>query len=126
MPKSPRNKRLLAELKAHKFYPTEDACHLWFSVINDEIFDNKLVPVNYSIYSLRGIWGYYENGVVSLNLWYPSKNVFLNILAHELIHAYQDQHGQPINHGKTFWAWRQRFSKNGLSLAIKYDGRSIV
>ena len=126
MLKNHKNKRLLAELKAHKFYPTEDACHVWFSIINDEIFDNKLSPVSFSIYGLKGIWGYYDSGVVSLNVQYPSKNLFLNILAHELIHAYQDQQGLSINHGKSFWGWRKKFFRNGLSLAIRYDGKMVV
>lgn len=73
------------------------------------------------------MWGYYEDeeAHLALNDWYPSKNLFLNILAHEMVHVHQHQTGVVVNHGKTFWEWRKRFRLNGLSLAVRYDGRSI-
>lgn len=125
---SKRNRRLLSELKAHKFYPTIDACNVWFSIINDEVFRNKLSPVNFSIMRMRGTWGYYEDSqsLVVLNQWFPSKNLFLNILSHEMIHAHQHQQGLDVNHGRSFWIWRKRFKTNGLSLALKYDSRSSI
>lgn len=126
----PRHNRLIAELRAHKFYPTLDACNLWFSITNDEVFSNKLVPITFSIKRLRGSWGYYdadkgENGTLILTTWFSSKELFLNVLAHEMVHVYQHQFNQPIGHGKSFWEWRKRFKRNGLTLASVYHGHSI-
>lgn len=72
------------------------------------------------------MWGFYEDeeAYLVMNDIFPSKNLFLNVLAHEMIHACQYQQGQIVNHGKAFWEWRKKFRYNGLSLAIKYDGRS--
>jgi predicted SprT family Zn-dependent metalloprotease len=122
MPRQKKNQRLLSELKAHKFFCTVEACNYWFSIINDEVFSNRLEPVTIEVRKLRGAWGlYYHEGLLVLNDVFHSKNLFLNVLSHEMIHAYQHQKGLEINHGKTFWLWRKKFASNGLSLAIKYD-----
>jgi hypothetical protein len=128
MPRPRKNRRLLAELTAHEFYVTVAACDFWFSVINDEVFGNKLKPVTMEVRRLRGVWGYYEDDKFLLVMTdtFPSKNLFLNVLAHEMVHAYQHQQGNVPNHNKTFWDWRKRFARNGLSLAISYDGERSI
>ena len=124
MSRRKRNRRLKDELRAHRFYPTVAACNVWFSIINDEVFGNRLVPVTLVVRRLRGIWGYYREEPSELVVTdsFPSKNLFLNILAHEMVHAFQHQTGTIVNHGKSFWEWRKRFSRNGLLLAVRYPG----
>ena len=124
-----KNKRLLAELTAHKFHPSLAGCDFWFSIINDEVFCNKLNPINFDIRRLRGVWGYYddETGIITLSNVFTSKELFLNVLAHEMVHVYQHQQGMDLSHGDTFWEWREKFKRNGLVLAEIYDqGHSIV
>lgn len=98
----------------------------WFSIINDEIFGNKLAPVALCVRRLRGMWGFFEDeeNYLAVNETFPSKNLFLNVLAHEMVHAYQYQQGLAVNHGKTFWEWRKKFKSNGLTLAIQYHDHS--
>jgi hypothetical protein len=132
-----KNRRLWAELTAHEFYPNIAICNVWFSIINDEVFNNKLKPIDFKVQRLRGRWGYQTDDppLVVLTDVFPSKNLFLNVLAHEMIHVWQYQ--QQIDelygpsywksekreaHGPSFWKWEKKFKRNGLALAESYTG----
>lgn len=129
MTSSPKSKakksRLKKELLLQKFYPTKEITDEWFDIINDEIFNNELSKCEIIIRRLRGDWGYFDGSLV-LTDKFPSKAFFLNILAHEMIHAYQHQFGEKDHHGASFWAWEPRFKKYGLYLSIGYVGKHVI
>ena len=44
---------------------------------------------------------------------------FIEVLAHEMVHQYQVEVQNRIDHGKTFWAWREKFSKYNIRLRLQ-------
>lgn len=110
---------LKTELIAEKFYPTKKIVREWYEIINIEVFKNRLTVPKISVRRLRGTWAGYD-GILTMTNWFPSKHIFLNVLAHEMIHVYQHQYEQPSGHGPSFWAWKKPFKRNGLYLSVAY------
>jgi hypothetical protein len=123
-----KRKRLKKELAHVRHYPKLSECKYWIEVINVEVFNNALDPVQIEVRRLRGAWGQYndKSNTITLTNWFPSKEIFLNVLAHELIHAYQNAYGEPLGHGPSFWQWKKRFKNNGLYLSEKYYGKPFI
>ena len=121
-----RKRRLKAELVREKYHTKHADCIIWYDTINEEIFDGSLLNVSIVIRRLRGTWGSYQNNTIELTNWFPSKEIFLNVLAHEMIHVYQAQNEQPLGHGPSFWKWKKKFKSNGLFLSEKYYGRPYI
>ena len=115
----------LKELRYDKqrFYPTVRDIEEWFVILNRHIFENQLkrfdrvyIRTYNEFHALYQGWE--EDGKTMTQLemckYWENKKVFVEILAHEMIHLYQDQHNEPVDHGPTFRRWRERFIKNGL------------
>lgn len=110
------------------FTPTIEDCEVWFRYLNRKIFGNKCGPFHsINIRSMKDCWGIAEaewddvtNKPKTITLvmsnWFPTKSLFVTILAHEMIHNYQWKHDGEIGHGKTFYVWRDRLADFGLIL----------
>ena len=65
-------------------------------------------------------------GLLSLTNKFPNKRLFIEVLAHEMVHLHQFLHASPafsyrsVSHGKTFHAWRDTFEKYGLKLRVAH------
>jgi len=63
-------------------------------------------------------------GLLSITDNFPSKKIFIEVLAHEMVHLYQFLYATPpfsyrsVSHGKTFHAWKPTFEKHGLRLRV--------
>ena len=63
-------------------------------------------------------------GMLSITNRFPNKKVFIEVLAHEMVHLFQFLHATPpfsyrsVSHGKTFHAWKPTFEKHGLRLRV--------
>ena len=51
---------------------------------------------------------------------YKCEKLFVEVLAHEMIHHFQNLNDEPLGHGPTFWAWRDNFKLRGLTLDRSY------
>jgi len=114
------------------YYTTEEDCMKWFRIINREVFDNTLKPVDeIDIRWRRGAHAYYESIIdiddsdylltrLCMNKRYSSKKFFVEVLAHELVHHYQFLNYRKADHGDTFMEWTEAFNKKGLRLAKAY------
>lgn len=47
---------------------------------------------------------------------FPSRKFFVEVLAHEMVHQYQCEHLNRMDHGQTFWAWENRLNRYNLRL----------
>lgn len=114
------------------YHTTVEDCMTWFRIINNEVFNNSLPPLNeIDIRWRRGAYAYYESWIdtddpdyryskLCMNKRYKSKKFFVEVLAHELVHHYQFINEKRIDHGDTFLCWTDTFNKKGLRLVKAY------
>lgn len=112
------------------YSPEEKDIHSWFKVINQELFDNVLPKFdNIRIEKFRNKWAecichkYDDNSIVSnldLRHEYHSKQHFVNVLAHEMIHLWEFHFFGTMRHGKKFYSWREKLEKFNMELFKNY------
>lgn len=122
-----QNRKLLKELEYDnvKFKPTVEDIKEWFVVLNEQIFGNKLgdftdIKVK-RLHNTHAFFNYDDDKTVrdtslEMNNMFSSKKLFVEILAHEMIHHFQHSYNEPLGHGPSFWAWRDNFKLKGLIL----------
>tara|TARA_E500000178_G_scaffold194253_1_gene192227 strand:- start:26 stop:451 length:426 start_codon:yes stop_codon:yes gene_type:complete len=124
-------KRILREIKdsEKKFVTTYKEIKKYFKIFNKLLFKNKLNPFN-DIKIKRIIKGSgqcveylsYRKGttffVLEMMPKYKNKLEFLNTLAHEMVHLWQQTVKHDTgNHNKLFWSFRTKFKKFNLRLS---------
>lgn len=121
--------KLLEANEQYEYNTTVEDCQEWFNILNRELFENSLSPVDeIDIRWRRGAYAYYDydekksNGICKLlmNKRYKSKQFFVEVLAHEMVHHYQYMNNEEIGHGSSFMKWRDTFNKKGLNLVRDY------
>lgn len=91
----------------------------WWNVLNTVVFDDVItIAPNVSLVNHRGEYAWAEGvGVNTLTLTiqprFSSRLLFLTVLAHEMVHAWQLQNGFDLNHGDTFWCWKDIIQQRG-------------
>lgn len=101
----------------------------WYRKLNKLIFNGQLKPFT-SIYirNHRRAYAYCCGDFdlfgepfywLSIRPKFSSLSQFLEILAHEMVHAYQFLDEGKIHHGKSFLIWQEEFRKHGFDLSIK-------
>jgi hypothetical protein len=124
-------KRILREIKDSEknFVTTFKEIKKYFKIFNKLLFKNKLNPFN-DIKIKRIIKGSgqcveylsYRKGtnffVLEMMPKYKNKLEFLNTLAHEMVHLWQQTVMHDTgNHNKLFWSFRTKFKKLNLRLS---------
>jgi fumarate reductase subunit D len=95
---------------------TETLVRYWWGVLNVAVFYGKLhKPVKVEIKGIRDSFAWAETnnktkGRVNVRIQrkFLSKLLFLTILLHEMVHAWEHQHHTVMGHGKRFFAWKNR------------------
>lgn len=122
-----RNRKLVKELQHadKRFRPKDDDVITWFNILNEQVFGNKLKPLtemyvkrHNGFHAFFHYWPKSENcePEISMNTTFKTKKLFVEILAHEMIHYFQYSYNEPLGHGPTFWAWRDNLQLKGLTL----------
>lgn len=121
--------KLMKSTKKNRYETTIEDCHKWFRILNQELFSNKLPQIDkIDIRWRRRTHAYYEyydgprkrECKLCMNKKYSSKQFFVEVLAHELIHHYQFTNGMPLSHGESFVKWKNKFNRKGLNLKVGY------
>lgn len=122
--------KLLETNETYEYNTTIEDCENWFNILNRELFDNTLPKVHeIDIRWRRGAYAWYDydeakpgTGLSRLlmNKRYKSKQFFVEVLAHEMVHHYQYINNEEMGHGSSFLKWRDKFNKKGLSLSKAY------
>ena len=123
------NRKLLRELKnvEGRFYPKVEDMQEWFIILNEQLFGNKLHPVTKlrvkKLDNLYGFYGFfpkrskkYGKTQITVTNKFPDKKTFVEILAHEMIHHFQNSYNEPVSHGPSFICWRENFKIKGIKL----------
>lgn len=125
-----KNLKRLEELKYDniKYHVEIKKAWTWFHIVNEQIFDNLLEPVDKMFISTHKKYGdvyalyHYDEkkrkqpSKISFIKTFKSEKMFVEILAHEMIHHFQYTYDEPLGHGPTFLAWRENFNLKGLKL----------
>lgn len=102
----------------------------WWRVLNIAVFYGRLhKPVAIEIKGTRGYFAEAQarddkKGRVDLRMQdkFLSKHLFLTILVHEMVHAWEQQHHTVMGHGKRFFAWKNRIKWTvGLDLDERHN-----
>lgn len=108
-----------------KFKPTTDDVIKWFYILNEQVFGRKLASfddINIKkldrYHALFHYWPRKENQPTELemNRIFENEKLFVEILAHEMIHLFQYQYNEPLGHGPSFWVWSDILTIKGLKL----------
>jgi hypothetical protein len=113
--------------KECEYCPEKSDIEYWFGVINEAVFSHALPNFNeIHINDLDDVWAWFEHfgetesHELQMHHTYDSKQLFLNVLAHEMVHLYQQINNQPLGHGKSFRRWERDFEENYLTLQRKW------
>lgn len=113
------------------FYPSPLQISRAYNILNECLFDGKLKKPYIIIRPMREAWGLCEGEIytgqdrfnydpvchrIILNDQFPNRKFFLEVLAHEMIHQYQCEFQNRMDHGQTFWSWKSKFDRYKLSL----------
>lgn len=122
------------ETKTQEFFPTPIQAVRAHTIINACIFDGKLTRPKIIIQYLDNAWGICHGDLddgkyppfdpccnhIVLNTSFYNWKHFIEVLAHEMVHQYQIEYHNKLDHGKTFWAWKDKFQRYNLHLQISY------
>jgi hypothetical protein len=108
---------------------TQSKVTFWYRILNKVIFEGKLKPFSsITIRNHRKAYAYCSGDFdlfgepfywLSIRPKFNSLSQFLEILAHEMVHAYQFLDEGRITHGKSFLIWYDKFKECGLNLTVK-------
>lgn len=112
------------------FEVTPSLVMYWWRELNEAIFDGKLNPPAQVIvkHHLKEAWAWCEGGGFSKRVpvnyafqrKYDDKEMFLTILAHEMVHHWEQQTTGRMSHGKNFFKWEERLKQVGIPLDKSY------
>ena len=116
------------------FYPSPLQAIRAHTIINDCIFSGKLSRPRILIQRLDDAWGICHGDLddgsyppfnpccnyIMLNNSFYNWRHFVEVLAHEMVHQYQIEQHNKLDHGRTFWAWKEKFARYNMHLRISY------
>lgn len=114
-----------------KYFLNHQLVEKWYKIINQEVFKGLLPekPEFFEIRRRHGCWaecfGNFVNGDksrrvfgISLNRYMKSFRHFLKALAHEMVHGAQWLIYGKMDHGETFFEWKQRLAEFRIILTV--------
>lgn len=110
-----------------KFCPTIADCREAFRSINRNVFNNELRMPNFRLVYTKEYWGECK-GVdndttrvtIKMNKSFLSKRLFINTLAHEMVHQWEWLTNENMTHGPQFFLWRDQLAKFNITLSRCY------
>lgn len=132
--KTNRVKRLMKEEalpRGERYKTTLADCKKWFRIINEELFEGTLPQVSFQFKWLRVCWAYYEyfprkpdkTESIIMHNEYPSHRLFVEVLAHEMVHHWQyiNSGWKNVDHGDEFKNWSKKAKRLGLRIGEEQD-----
>lgn len=116
-----------------KFTPTPLQISRAYNILNACIFEGKLKKPHIIVKLLKDEWGICEGDIfigndrftnvpvchrIILSDSFPHRKLFLEVLVHEMIHQYQCEHLNRMDHGQTFWYWKSKLNRYNLDLFV--------
>lgn len=103
-------------------------------MLNEAVFSGKLKPptqvqlVNHRNEFAWTVPNADDTVRITINSSFSSRRLFLSVLVHEMVHAWEHALGYPLSHGKRFIQWRKRIKRlTTLELEVEiYDTRNAI
>lgn len=110
-----------------KFCPTIADCREAFKNINRNVFNNELNMPSFRLIYTKCFWGEctgVENDTtrvtMKINKSFLSKRLFINTMAHEMVHQWEWLTNENMTHGPQFFLWRNTLAKYNITLSRCY------
>jgi len=121
-----------------EFCPTIKDVRKWHGVLNEAVFDG-VVPKFYDIVIVDKLPRQFAATMalkdkkvpdkrfarLEINPRFPSFKKFIIILIHEMIHCWQWICENRMDHGKTFFQWKEKLKDQGIPLSEKYHRKFL-
>lgn len=111
---------------------TKKLVRRWWNLLNTAVFYGKIpFPKKLEIRRTRGQHAECATGGAKgepcellISETFKSKDLFLNVLVHEMVHAWEAYFHNNLGHAKRFWEWKPRIKRTiNLELEEKYDNK---
>lgn len=117
------------------YKPTERSARAAYNKLNKAIFESKLPPASYIDFDIGEIpmkwWAYCEyNKITGFKIKllpeYVNRDFFIAILAHEMVHVWEQLTYSRMTHGPNFFSFKDVFELNDIELTRCYDHEDFV
>jgi hypothetical protein len=110
-----------------KFRPTIQDCREIWSNINRNVFNGELKMPSFRLVYTKAFWGECQ-GVINdqtrvkmkINKSFLSKRLFINTMAHEMVHQWEWLNNENMTHGPQFFLWRDQLANYNITLSRCY------
>ena len=110
-----------------KFRPTISDCREIWSNINRNVFNGELKMPSFRLVYTKAFWGECQ-GVLNdqtkvkmkINKSFLSKRLFINTMAHEMVHQWEWLNNENMTHGPQFFLWREQLANYNITLSRCY------
>ena len=114
-------------IEDHKFRPTQSDCVEVFNNINRQVFYGELKLPRFRLLYSKDYWGMCVGSwddpagcTININKSFLSKRLFINTVAHEMVHQWEWLNHEHMTHGTTFFVWRKPLAEFGITLSRSY------
>ena len=110
-----------------KFRPTIQDCREIWNNINRNVFNGELKMPSFRLVYTKAFWGECQ-GVLNdqtrvkmkINKSFLSKRLFINTMAHEMVHQWEWLNNENMTHGPQFFLWRDQLANYNITLSRCY------
>ena len=110
-----------------KFRPTIQDCREIWTNINRNVFNNELKMPSFRLVYTKAFWGECQGVIddqtkckIKINKSFLSKRLFINTIAHEMVHQWEWLTNENMTHGPQFFLWRDQLAIYNITLSRCY------
>jgi len=110
-----------------KFRPTISDCREIWSNINRNVFNGELKMPSFRLVYTKAFWGECQGVIddqtkvkMKINKSFLSKRLFINTMAHEMVHQWEWLNNENMTHGPQFFLWRNQLANYNITLSRCY------
>lgn len=122
-----RVKRHIRKRGSEPLVLTQRIVTRWWNLLNTAVFYGslpRLTSVQLLEHKKEHAWAIPgSHGEISVSMYptFASRQLFLSVLIHEMVHAWEFQNYPRAGHGKRFFTWKHRIKRTtNLILQVRY------
>ena len=110
-----------------KFRPTISDCREIWHNINRNVFNGELKMPSFRLVYTKAFWGECQGVLedqtrvkMKINKSFLSKRLFINTMAHEMVHQWEWLTNENMTHGPQFFLWKDQLANYNITLSRCY------